>query len=46
MRLIKLPVFTDMLKMLLNVGLQAKCSHRIRNLDPWIHFSWQICDRK
>jgi len=30
----------------LNVGLQAKCSRRIETRGRWIHFRWQICDRK
>jgi len=30
----------------LNVGLQAKCSRPIGNRSSWIHFQWQICDRK
>jgi len=33
---------TNLLKMLLNVGLQAKCSRLIGNLCRWIHFWWQI----
>jgi len=37
---------TNLLKVPLNVGLQGKCSRLIGNLGRWIHFWWQICDRK
>jgi len=37
---------TNFLKMPLNIGLQAKCSHLVGNRGHWIHFWWQICDQK
>ena len=38
--------FTNLLKMSLNVGLQAKFSRDMQNPGRWIHFRWQIGDRK
>jgi len=35
-----------LLKVSLNVGLQSRCSHLVGNRGRWIHFLWQICDRK
>jgi len=37
---------TNLLKMPLNVGLQANCSHLIWNRHCGIHFWWQICHWK
>jgi len=39
-------VFTDLLKVPLNVGLRAKCSRLMGNQGPSIHFRWRICDRR
>jgi len=30
----------------LNVGLHTQFSRPTGNLGRWIHFRWQICDRK
>jgi len=39
-------VFTNLLKMPLKVGLQAKCVCLTGTRGRWVHFRWQICDRK
>jgi len=39
-------VFTNLLKIPSNVGLQANCPRLIVNMGRWIYFQWQICDRE
>jgi len=35
-----------LLKVALNVGIQAKCSRFIGHRGRWIYFRWRICDWK